>query len=116
MIVFFLVYSGLMTFFLMSFERNTSVLKQQTFVQIVRQTFFHKKAILALLLLGFALFSIWSTYEGVEWHVNEHSGYQPISTDVQAVYAMMGVVVYTISLALLLACWRAFTMAKRARN
>ena len=116
MTVFFVVYSGLMAFFLMPFERNTSIVKQQTFAQVVRQTLFHKKAILALVLLGFVLFSIWSTYEAAEWHVNEHSGYPSISTDVQAVYAMIGVVIYTISLALLLACWRAFTMVKRASN
>lgn len=110
------VYSGLMAFFLMPFERNTSAVKQQTFAQVVRQTLFHKKAILALLLLGFALFSIWSRYEAEEWHVNEHSGYPPISTDLQAVYAMMGVVVYTMLLVFLLACWRAFKMVKRASN
>ena len=98
------VYSGLMAFFLMPFERHKSVVKLQTFAQVVRQTLFHKKAILALLLLGFVLFSIWSAYEAEEWQVNEHSGYPPISTDVQAVYAMTGVVVYTILLAVLLAC------------
>ena len=116
MIVFFVVYSGLMAFFLISFERNTSVVKQQTFTQVIRQTLFHKKAILALLLLGFVLFSIWSTYEAAEWHVNEHSGYPPISTDVQAVYAMTGVVVYTVVLAFLLACWRTLTIVKRISN
>ena len=69
MIVFFVVYSGLMLFFLMPF----GAVQQQTFAQVVRQTLFHKKAILALLLLAFVLFSIWSTYEGIEWQVNEHS-------------------------------------------
>ena len=110
------VYSGLMVFFLMPFERHTSVVKQQTFAQVVKQTLLHKKAILALFLLGFVLFSTWSKYEAEEWHVNEHSGYPPISMDLQAVYAMIGVVIYTILLAFLLACWRAFTIGKRARN
>ena len=81
----------MIVFFLIPFERSMSIVKQQTFAQIVRQTLFHKKALLA-----FVLFSIWSTYEGVEWHVNGHSGYPPISTDIQAFYAMIGVVVYTI--------------------
>ena len=114
MIVFFVVYSGLIAFFLIPFERNKSVVKQQTFAQVVRQTLFHKKVILALFLLAFVLFSIWSTYEGIEWHVNEHSGYPPISTDVQAFYAMTGVVVYTMLLAFLLACWRAFKIGRNA--
>ena len=116
MIIFFIVYSGLMVFFLMPLERSKSAIKQQTFAQVVRQMLFHKKAILALLLLCFVLFSIWSAYEAAEWHVNEHSGYSPISTNVQAVCAMTGVVIYTISLALLLAFWRTFTMLKRASD
>ena len=116
MIIFFIVYSGLMLFFLMPFDRSKSVVKQLTFAQVIRQTLFHKKAILALFLLGFTLFSIWSAYEAAEWHVNQHSGYSPISTDLQAFYAMTGVVIYTVLLALFLAYWRAFTMVKRASN
>ena len=48
-----------------------SVVKQQKFTQILKesvmQTLFHKKA---LLLLSFVLFTIWSTYDAIEYQIN----------------------------------------------
>lgn len=76
---------------------------------------FHKKAILALVLLSFTLFITWSIYQGAEYHFNAHSGYPPVSTDLKAIYSMGGVLVYTVVLSLLIAFVRTLKMVRNAR-
>jgi len=73
---------------------------------------FHKKAVLAMAILGFMLISIWSGYANVEWHYNAHSGYLPITTKLIAIYSIWGVLIYTIVLLLFLGYLRTLKIIK----
>ncbi|RST59596.1 hypothetical protein D5F11_010835 [Siminovitchia terrae] len=114
------VYSGLMTFFLIPFQRRAHSKSYQqnqiSFISIFKSSLvkmiFHKKAILALTLLGFMLISIWLGYAGVEDHYNAHSGYSSISTNFKAIYTICGVFVYTVVLLLLLGYVRTLKIVK----
>ena len=110
-------------FFLLPFRRGKGVINQQKselkFTKIYKDSLskiiFHKKAILAPILLIFVLIIIWLTYDATEYHINAHSGYPPISTDLKAFYSMLGVFVYTIGLVLLIAFLRTVKIVKDAR-
>ena len=122
-VVVLLVYSGFIAFFLVPFQSRWSLINQQqshinfttVFKDCLIKMIFHKKAILALILLSFTLFIIWSIYQGAEYHFNAHSGYPPISTDLKAIYSMSGVLVYTVVLSLLIAFIRTLKIVKNAR-
>ncbi|MBK3494996.1 hypothetical protein JFL43_09005 [Viridibacillus sp. YIM B01967] len=123
-VVVLLVYSGLIAFFLIPFHGRMSLInyqqKQINFIAVFKDTLikmiFHKKAIFALILLSFTLFSIWSSYEGAEYHFNAHSGYPPISTDLKAIYSICGVLLYTVVLYLLIAFVRTLKIVKNSHN
>jgi hypothetical protein len=109
--VLLLVYSGLLIFFLVPLEsRVQSKYHQQSrqvsFLSVFKDNLvtmvFHKKAVLAMVLLGVTLICIWSGYANVEWHYNAHSGYLPISTKLTAIYSICSVLIYTIVLLLFL--------------
>lgn len=120
--VILLVYSGLMIFFLVPFQRRVHSKNfqqnQVSFISVFKDSLikivFHKKAILALILLGFTLISIWLGYADVEYHYNAHSGYPPISTNLKAIYSICGVLVYTVVLLLLLGYVRTLKIVKSA--
>ena len=109
-IVVLLVYSGLITYFLIPFrngmramnEQESHIKCAQTFKEHLTQMIFHKKAILAVVVLIFALYYIWSLYAGIEYRVNEHSGYAPISMKVNAIYSMISLFLYTVGLVFVL--------------
>lgn len=112
-----IVYSVLFVFFLIPFHNERNLLNHQiNFKTILKETLFkmvfHKKAICALILVSFTLFCIWSSYEGAEYHINTHSGYPPIDTDYKAIYAMCGVLVYTVVLYFLIAIVRTLKIVK----
>ncbi|MBU8878839.1 hypothetical protein BGM26_07545 [Bacillus sp. FJAT-29790] len=122
--VILLVYSGLMTFFLVPFQRRihsknyhqnklsfTLVFKDSLIKMI-----FHKRAIFALTLLGFTLISIWLGYADIEYHFNAHSGYTPISTNLKAIYSICGVLGYTVILLMLLGYVRTLKIIKSANK
>ena len=122
-IVFLLVYSGMIIYFLVPFPSDKDVVNErERQVEIARvfknsliEIILHKKAVLALILLSFTLFYIWLAYDATEYHVNAHSGYSPISMDLKAFYSMSGVLVYTIVLAFLLAFLRTFKIVRGER-
>lgn len=121
-VVLFLVYSGFIAFFIVPFQSDWCLINQQqsqinfitAFKDSLIKMVFHKKAILAFILLSCTLFSIWTGYEGAEYHINAHSGYPPISTDLKAIYSMGGVLLYTVVLFLLIAFLRAQKIVKNA--
>ncbi|WP_313800416.1 hypothetical protein [Cytobacillus sp.] len=121
-LVMLLVYSGLMTFFLVPFQNQVNSKDYQQNQGFFKEIFkdnlinlvFHKKAILALILIGFTLLSIWLGYSGIEEHYNSHSGYPPISTNLKALYSICGVLVYTVVLLLFLGYVRTLKIVNSA--
>ncbi|HAM81877.1 hypothetical protein [Ornithinibacillus bavariensis] len=119
-IVILLIYSGLMTYFLVPFQKKTQAqndqLNQKSFKSVfkdsLRELVFHKKAIFALALLGFSLLCIWLVYDANESHYNEHSGYPPISTNLEAIYSICGLIIYTVILLFVLGYRRTLNVLK----
>lgn len=116
-----LVYSGLLTFFLIPFHKgpNSKIQKQGpiTFKTIYKNSLlemiFQRKSICALLLMVFMLLYIWLGYKQEEYHINAHSGYPPISYKLIAVNSMTGLIVYTFILYLFLAFVRSLKKNNR---
>lgn len=100
-----LVYSGIMFYFLVPFKRRQSMeIKHSiTFIEILLYITFHKKALLALLLLSFLLVAIWFGYDQEVYHFNAHSGYPSINSDSKAIFYMCALLGYTVILYLFLA-------------
>ncbi|MFJ7736320.1 hypothetical protein ACIQ2D_08235 [Lysinibacillus sp. NPDC097287] len=121
--VMLLIYSGLIIFFLVPFQRGLSIINQQkgpmTFTPVYKDNLLklilHKKAILAFILFIFTLLLIWLNYKTADDHFNAHSGYPPISSDLQAIYSICGVIIYTVVLYLLLAFVKTFRIVKNVR-
>lgn len=119
LIVLALIYSGMMIFFLVPFKRQQSkeIQQQNNFQSIFKESLFHitfhKKALLALLLLTFLLIAIWFGYEQEIYHFNAHSGYPPINTDSEATFYMCALIGYTVILYLLLALWISLNILKK---
>ena len=112
-VVLLVIYSGLLIFFLVPFPKKEQSKEQKgqiPFSSIFKENLvkmvFQKKAILALVLFGYALISIQTGFAGAEWHYNAHSGYSPISNKLPALYSMGSVVVYTLVLLLSLGYMR----------
>ncbi|KAA0966692.1 hypothetical protein FQ087_10830 [Sporosarcina sp. ANT_H38] len=122
-VVMFFVYSAIIIFFLVPFKSSWNLINQHqsqlnvitVFKDSLIKMVLHKKAIFALIILGGTLFSIWTGYEGAEYHYNAHSGYSPISTDLKAIYSMCVVVVYTFVLYLFIAFMRTLKVVKGVR-
>ncbi|QPQ29622.1 hypothetical protein [Lysinibacillus sp. JNUCC 51] len=100
-----LIYSGIMIFFLVPFKKNQSeeIKRPFTFKESLLHITFHKKALLALLLLVFLLVVIWSGYEQDVYHFNAHSGFPPINSDSKAILYICATLGYTVILYFLLA-------------
>jgi len=115
--VMILIYSGIMIFFLVPFKKNPSeeIKRPFTFKESLLHITFHKKALLALLLLGFLLVAIWSGYEQDVYHFNAHSGFPPINSDSKAIFYMCATLGYTVILYFLLAFCFSLNISKRKR-
>jgi hypothetical protein len=119
--VMLLVYSGLIIYFLVPFQRGVNLINQQrgqvTFITVFKDCLIkmivHKKAILASMLFGFTLISIWLGYAAAEYHYNAHSGYPPISTNLKAIYSMCTLLGYTVFLFLFLGFVRTLKIVKK---
>lgn len=121
-VVLLLIYSGLLIFFLVPFpkqEQSKDYRGPISFASVFKENLVklicHKKAIFALVLFGLALISIQAGFEGAEWHYNAHSGYSPISNNLQALYSMGSVVIYTVVLLLSLGFVRTLKSMKSAK-
>jgi len=112
-----LIYSGILIFFLVPFKKHQSqeIKRPITFKESLLHITSHKKASLALLLLGFLLVAIWFGYEQEVYHFNAHSGYPPISLGSKAIVYMCALLGYTVILYLLLALWLSLNISKRKR-
>ena len=118
------VYSGLIIYFLISFQKKVNLRNRHQskpafitdYKHSLRKMLFHKKAIFAFILLGFTLYMIWSGYAAAEAHYNNHSGYPPISTNLEAIYMMCVLLIYTVFLLLLLNFVRTIKVVKAARG
>ena len=118
------VYSGLILYFLIPFQKKINLRNQHqskpafitVYMHSLRKMLFHKKAIFAFILLGFTLFMIWSGYAAAESHYNNHSGYSPINTNLEALYSMCGLLIYTVLLLLFLGFVRTIKIVKTARG
>ncbi|MFE3573327.1 hypothetical protein [Lysinibacillus sp. NPDC059133] len=113
-----LIYSGIMIFFLVPFKKHQSkeIKRPITFKESLLHIIFHKKALLALLLLGFLLVAIWFGYEQEVYHFNAHSGYPPINSDSKAIFYMCALLGYTVILYLVLALCISLNILKRRRE
>jgi len=102
-----LVYSGIMIFFLVPFKnhRSKETKRPITFKESLLHITFHKKALLALFLIGFWLVAIWFHTEQEVYHFNTHSGYPPISSNSKAIFYMCALLAYTVILYVALALW-----------
>ncbi|MGE7946964.1 hypothetical protein [Lysinibacillus sp. NPDC093688] len=110
-----LVYSGIMIFFLVPFKKHQSkkIKRSITFKESLLHITFHKKALLALLLISFLLVAIWYGSEQEVYHFNVHSGYPPINSDSKAIFYMCALLGYTVILYLVLALWISLNILKR---
>lgn len=109
-----LVYSGIMIFFLVPFKKHQSKeTKRPTFKENLLHITFHKKALLAFLLINFLLVTIWFGYKQEINHFNAHSGYSPISSDSKTIFYMCAFLGYTIILYVALALWISLNNLKR---
>ena len=98
---------------------NKSAKKSDKVCQIFKKNFsgiiFHKKTILAIVLLALTLYYVWAAYASTEYHFNAHSGYPPISTKLNAIYSMIGVFLYTFVLTLVIAFLKTLKIVKTVR-
>ena len=90
------IYSSLLLFLLTKHSENR-------YLSIV-------KYVLASFLYLFAVIVIWEGYESKEWHINEHSGYPPMSLTKEAMLIEVSFTIYTFLL--LLTVW----MIKRKKS
>lgn len=101
------IYSGLMTFFIVPFDRNKPFEHPCTFSTLFRENLmrliFHKKPLFAVILFILLLTGIWFGFKQQEYHIHAHSRNHPIHTITIAIFYMFGLFIYTIVLYLLLA-------------
>lgn len=97
-----IVYSGIMIFFLVPFK-SKEIKRPITLKESLLHITFHKKALLALLSIGFWLVAIWFDTEQEVYHFNAHSGYPPISSDSKGIFYMCALLGYTVILYVTLA-------------
>lgn len=87
-IIFMLVYGGLFLYTLRSISS-----KNKTLAYI--------KSAFLIILYVFISIIIWFTYKAEEYHINNHSGYKPISVTDEATLVLIGFSIYSILLLLL---------------
>ncbi|AVK83882.1 hypothetical protein C3943_10030 [Lysinibacillus sp. B2A1] len=101
------IYSGLMTFFIVPFDRNKPFEHPCTFSTLFRENLmrliFHKKPLFAVILFILLLTGIWFGFKQQEYHIHTHSRNHPIHTNTIAIFYMFGLFIYTIVLYLILA-------------
>ncbi|MFE8699811.1 peptide ABC transporter permease [Cytobacillus sp. FJAT-54145] len=87
-VIFMLLYGGLFLVTLRSsYLRN--------------KTLFYIKSAFLIVLYVFISIIIWFIYKTEEHHINNHSGYEPISLTSEAIFMILGLSIYSIILLLL---------------
>ena len=62
---------------------------------------FYGHYVFLIVLYGLISLSIWFMYKGLENHINNHSGYEPISLSKEAIFLIVGFTTYNLILLLL---------------
>jgi hypothetical protein len=122
-VVFGIVWGGLMIYFLTPFNKVTSneiqgssdVTFSKVFQNSLTKLALHKKAILALLMLTITLIYIWMYYTSIEWYLKAHGeGEQSINPMEQAFYHMISIILYAAILYLFLAFRKTIKLLKKS--
>ncbi|MGV2941625.1 hypothetical protein AB5I83_18635 [Mesobacillus sp. LC4] len=104
LVVFAIVWGGLMVYFLTPFNGKMESGADDPFFEALKVSFkrliFHKKAILAFLLLMFTLLSIWSYFISTEEYARLHAMRSKAG---DSVFYMISVVLYAAFLYIILA-------------
>ena len=106
-IVFAVIWGGLMFYFLTPIERNTLQSKKgisfkKAFMASLLSGMKHKKIILAFVLLIGTLIGVWLNYAQLEWHNAAHGGGEmTFNPTTQAIYSIVAITIYTVMLYLL---------------
>lgn len=117
LMVFGIVWGGLMVYFLTPFnnktniEGNSKVTVSKAFKESLTRLILHKKAILALLLLIITLNFIWSYFISIDDYNTLH-GVTSESGKPQAIFYMISLTLYSVTLYILLAVRRAVKFKK----
>ena len=86
-IIIMLVYGGLFLYSLQPVSSNNKIIV-------------YVKSAFLIILYGFISTIIWFTYKGDENHINNHSGFEPISFTGEAILMIVGLSIYSIILLL----------------
>lgn len=122
-VVFGIVWGGLMIYFLTPFNVKTSieipasnnVTFSKAFKDSLTKLVAHKKAHLALLMLMLTLTYIWMYYTSIEWYFKSHGEVeQSINPMEQAFYSMISILLYAAILYLFLAFRKTITLLKKS--
>jgi uncharacterized membrane protein (UPF0182 family) len=117
LVVFGIVWGGLMVYFLTPFnnkisvEGNSKVTVSKAFKESLTRLLLHKKAILALLMLIITLNFIWSYFISIDDH-NKLHGVTSESSKPQAIFYMISITLYALLLYILLAVRRTLKFKK----
>lgn len=112
-IVFAVIWGGLMFYFLTPFERNKHRNKKDNsfgnaFKTSLLSGMKHKKVILAFVMLISTVICIWLYYAQLDWHNAAHGGGEmTFNPTIQAIYYIVAITIYTVMLYLLSAYKRA---------
>lgn len=87
-IIIMLVYGGLFIYTLQLTSSNNKII-------------IYIKSAFLITLYVFISTIIWFTYKGEEYHINNHSGYDPISFTGEAILLIIGLSIYSVILILL---------------
>lgn len=121
LLVFGIVWGGLMVYFLTPFNNkisskgNSKVTVSKAFKESLTRLILHKKAILALLMLIITLNFIWSYFISIDDH-NKLHGVTSESVKPQAILSMVSLTLYSVLLYILLAVRRVLKFKNNGTN
>ncbi|WP_226678474.1 hypothetical protein [Mesobacillus jeotgali] len=121
LLVFGIVWGGLMVYFLTPFNNkisskgNSKVTVSKAFKESLTRLILHKKAILALLMLIITLNFIWSYFISIDDH-NKLHGVNSESVKPQAILSMVSLTLYSVLLYILLAVRRVLKFKNNGTN
>ena len=87
-VIIMLVYGGLLLYILQPISLNNKMIV-------------YVKSASLIILYGLISVIIWITYKGEEYHINIHSGYEPISFTGEAILMIVGLSIYSMLLSML---------------
>lgn len=122
-VVFGMIWGGVMIYFLTPFNRKTNVEfhgdKNRTFKNVfigsLLRLVFHKKAILAFVMLGATFFYIWSYYSSLEMYFQVHERIEKtIDPTKQAIFYTLSFFIYALIICFLIAFKNTLKVLKKS--